>query len=586
MFQASRILIFLGGLCYYLALPPLNLAPLALAVPVLWGIVISKEQQHSRCLYATVFITAFLFWLASIWWIACPHPLTALGLVALSAFLSLYWLLFFISARTAVHRFRVPLLVAMPVCWMGTEYLRCHILGGFSFCALEHTFYLYPVLIQLASVGGSLLVGGGIMLLGASLCVPCLFVVNFLTANMQKTQEKTNCIPVQFINPVPGCIVLHLLFCLLIALIVPLIVVSIRTVHSNPSNDGTKFCIVALQGNRQVYLHSTFDEAKNNFMQFRDLTYQEIGKRKQNGDPLPDAIIFPETVCPISVLEFEGLVKPTDLGGTEEEVMAWERHFREFAQDIDTPVILGLSTLIFKDEPDNPIRLNSALLVQPTPISPVSSMYRYDKMHLVMFGEYIPFAEYLPDNFILKTLCPEAHRGTKPTAFPIGQWREGNKPIEASVNICFESTVAHLIRNQILTLRKEGHDPRLLINMSNDGWFRNSHQMEQHMATHVFRAVENRMWYVTATNGGYSAIIDPHGVIRSIGKRGEAEAVASTIWVNINEPHALTIYQRLGDGYALVFALLVLGLAAIHIRDVTCSSSVRGRGEPKGQSIS
>jgi apolipoprotein N-acyltransferase len=192
-----------------------------------------------------------------------------------------------------------------------------------------------------------------------------------------------------------------------------------------------------------------------------------------------------------------------------------------------------------------------------------------------MFGEYIPFTKYLPDDFFLKTLCPEAHHGIKPVAFPImktgseaerndriGQGSEG-KRVEASVNICFESTVAHLIRRQILTLRREGHDPRLLINMSNDGWFRNSNQMEQHLATHVFRAVENRMWYVTATNGGYSAIIDPYGSIQKKGERGAAEAVSDTIYLKLDEPHSLTIYQKYGDGYALPLALGVLFLAGL-----------------------
>ena len=185
-------------------------------------------------------------------------------------------------------------------------------------------------------------------------------------------------------------------------------------------------------------------------------------------------------------------------------------------------------------------------------------------MHLVMFGEYIPFTEYLPDDFFLKTLCPEARYGTKPAAFPLmkaGIATTESSRIEASVNICFESTVAHLIRNQIMTLRKEGHDPRLLINMSNDGWFRNSHQMEQHLATHVFRAVENRMWYVTSTNGGYSAIIDPYGGIQKMGKRGEAEAVSGMVYLKLDKPHSLTIYQKYGDWYALPLAMGVLFLA-------------------------
>jgi apolipoprotein N-acyltransferase len=320
-------------------------------------------------------------------------------------------------------------------------------------------------------------------------------------------------------------------------------------------------------------------------------------------------IVFPETVCNIPVLQFEGTVKPADVGMTGEEAASWETEFRRFAQHIETPVLIGLSTYIFKDNPDKPIRLNSALYVPSQNDSPVipaqagsqtedgdterldfrlrgndeeSRLYRYDKMHLVLFGEYIPFTEYLPDNFFLKTVCPEAEHGTTPAAIPIlkagngaersnrigqgsGEEADGRRQaaVEASINICFESSVAQLIRNQILALRGEGHDPRVLINLSNDGWFRFTHAMEQHLATHVFRAVENGMYYITAANGGFSAIIDPYGRIDVIGKRGEAEAVTGNIYLKLDEPHPFTVYQKYGGWYALPLALGVLILAGV-----------------------
>jgi apolipoprotein N-acyltransferase len=500
------------------------------------------------------YLTAFLFWLASIWWVACPcPPYTALGLLALSAYLSLYWLLFFVSARTAVQRFRVPLLVAMPICWIGTEYLRCHVLGGFSFCALEHAFYQDPMLIQLAGIGGSLLVGGVIMFFGAAM-------ITSFTVRPRITRGPIHL----FLYRCATCTV-SLGFLQTGVILASLW--SLKTIMSDLQN--ADCChIVALQGNRQIYIDSDIDYAIETTQQFVDLTYQTIDDWKQN-HALPHLIVFPETVCHVPVVQFEGTIRPADLGWSDEEAQGREEWFYEFAQRIKTPVLIGLSTFIFKDDPDNPMRLNSALFVQPD-----SSTLRYDKMHLVMFGEYIPFAEYLPDNFFLKTLCPEAQRGNKLVAVPIGKGRgktaDGRRQtaeniVEASINICFESSVAHLIRHQILTLRQEGHDPRVLINLSNDGWFRFSHEMEQHLATHVFRAVENRMYYVAAANGGFSAIIEPYGWITRIGKRGTTEAVVSSIYLNLDDAHSLTIYQKYGDGYALICALVALGLAAFNI---------------------
>ncbi|MCL2710385.1 MAG: apolipoprotein N-acyltransferase [Planctomycetaceae bacterium] len=569
----SAAWLFLGALCYYAALPPLNIAALTLAVPICWGIVILAQERGGASppvRWYWVYLVAFLFWLASIWWIACPHPLTSIGLLALAAYLSLYWVLFFVAARVAVHRFRIPLLVAMPVCWIGTEYWRCNVvLGGFSFCSLEHAFYLYPPLIQFASIGGSLLVGGIIMFVGAA-CLPlCVLCVSFVSFVVKKMNQKG-----LFINPVPGFIVLPCLFAILFIIISSAIsaflsaLSSFQTGRAEPSDGRTEYSIVALQGDRQVRLNSTAEDNAATFQQYIDLTYQAAREK-------PDLIIWPETVCPYPLLVFAGTVSPADLDLTEEEAVAMEMEFRQFVQNIDTPVIFGLSTFVFKDNSEKPLRLNSALLIQPQRGEELSKIYRYDKMHLVMFGEYIPFAEYLPDDFILRTLCPEASAGDRVVAFPVGWAGQGSEvgrrppggdTTTAAVNICFESSVAPLVRRHVLELRQQGHDPRVLINISNVGWFWFSQQIEQHLATHVFRAVENRMWYVTAANGGFSAIISPMGKIESIGTRGAAEPVSGTVLVNLQKEHSLTFYQKYGDGYALLFGLITVGLAACALR--------------------
>ncbi|MCL2004761.1 MAG: apolipoprotein N-acyltransferase [Planctomycetaceae bacterium] len=554
--QSSFFWIFLGGLCYYLALPPLNVAPLALASPICWGIAILRNETKIK---RYVFPTAYLFWLASIWWVACPYPpYTAIGLFALAAVLALFWLLFFASARVAVHRYRIPLTVAMPLCWLGTEYIRCRFLGGFSFCAIEHAFYLYPPLIQLASIGGSLLLGGIIMFLGAAAVSICS-----VSAPGRETQNR--CRTGSAANG------LVLIFTILI-----IIGASFTIQRIDPNDENyTPFSIVALQGNRQVYIDGGQTEANKTFQQFLDLIHAELNHRVENGIPLPDLIVFPETVCPIPLFAFEGTTNIDDLGlhDDDREMLEDGRWFREFAQNAQTAILFGLSTWVYGDTLDS-IRLNSALFVRPQydshSLSAASSceehpakMLRYDKMHLVLLGEYVPFAEYLPDDFFLRTLCHEARHGTEPLAVPIGR---GDHIVEAAVNICFESTVAHLIRQQILTLRHQGHDPRILINLSNDGWFRFSRAIEQHLATHIFRAVENRKYYVTATNGGYSAIINPYGEIRAKGERGGAEAVSGLVSVNLNGPQALTFYQVIGDWYALPFAVLVVLLASVRAR--------------------
>jgi apolipoprotein N-acyltransferase len=535
-------LIFLGLLCYYLALPPAELAPLVLITPVCWAAAV---QRPDPVRYRRIFFAAMLFWIASIWWIACPHPLIIAGLILLAAALSCILLLFFISARTAVHCFRVPLIIAVPVCWIGCEYIRCHLFGGFSFCAPEHAFYRFPCfLVPWAAVGGSMLVGGIIMLTGS-----CF--VRFFSA--KRRSEKL------------AAAVLILFF--------PLVSYDwYQDSFRKDSLHRTDAEIAALQGSSQIYLTDSPEQAEKNFLQFVELTYQLVNDRKKNGQPMPALIVIPETVCPIPVLSFAEGVQPGDAGLTEEQARQWETELRRFVDSIGLPVIFGVSTYIIDQEfaadlknalrngetgeDIMPQRRNSALLITPGGGHTPSPVYRYDKNELVMFGEYMPFADLLPKNFFIRTLCQESGHGTEPLAVPIRSGQDA--PLHASINICFESSVSHFIRRQILTLRKRGDDPRVLINLSNDGWFRFLPQIEQHLATHVFRAVENRMWYVTSTNSGLSAIISPYGKIIKIGKRGAAEAVCGVVGADLTKPAEVTVYQRIGDGYALLCAVLVL----------------------------
>jgi apolipoprotein N-acyltransferase len=381
---------------------------------------------------------------------------------------------------------------------------------------LEHALYRLPVLIQIADIGGGYFVGGMIMLVGT---------IAAKSLNGSALKLSVCVLSVAFI-------------------LFAVIYYGVSGAVDLRSAKGSKFCIAALQGNIPVRLDGGQEQAEKTFQQFIDLTRQAVRTTQQNSQPL-DLVIFPETVCPIPALVFEGSVQPADLGLTDSEAADWNKQLQGFVRELQTPVLFGLSAYIFEDNPE-PKRLNSALFIDP---KTDRTDCRYDKTQLVMFGEYIPFSEYLPANFFLKTLCQEAGRGRASVAMPLAD------SVDVSVNICFESTIPHFIRNQILTLKKQGRNPAILINISNDGWFHFSQQIDQHLATHVFRAVENRRPYITATNGGFSAIIDNRGVIQKIGKRKEAEAVIGLVSVVADKT---PIYHRLGDWPAFVCMVFLL----------------------------
>jgi apolipoprotein N-acyltransferase len=549
-------------------------------VPVLWTPLLA---DGSKLKYRYVSLCAFIFWLVSISWISSPHPAAILGLVVLSGYLSLYWLLFFVSARSAIHLLRIPIMVAAPLCWIGCEFLRNILLGGFSFCSIEHLLFANPILIQIADLGGGYFVGGMIMSVGTGIGTIILkFIAN---------KNDTSCRYAIVQNNRKGIFVTIICTLLIISAVIFYGYLTIAKA-SNPfekqsadSRNNLTLKIAALQGNSPVSITMTDQQLIDCFKQYIGLMRTAV--HENNGEGL-DLIIFPETVCPLPYVVFEN--------GATYESQGWDprwanwfeearRQLLNFSVEVNSPILYGISTTLVnkgnddKNTESKPLRLNSALLVNPRP---PEIKARYDKIQLVMFGEYVPFADYLPENFPLRSICQEAGRGKNPVAMPIkdgidakailkftelntqaqqrGAVVQGRSlspipaTVYASVNICFESTVPHHVRGQILSLQKSGQNPALLINISNSGWFNFTNQIEQHLATHVFRAVENRRPYVTATNSGYSATINCYGQITKIGKRKSAEPVIDQLAIKYWTP----LYHYVGDVPAIICTIIML----------------------------
>jgi apolipoprotein N-acyltransferase len=177
-----------------------------------------------------------------------------------------------------------------------------------------------------------------------------------------------------------------------------------------------------------------------------------------------------------------------------------------------------------------------------------------------MFGEYIPLAGALP-----------AWIGDQ---FPIDGMSEGNKPVVAEVkgmrmspSICFESTVPHLIRRQVVQLTKTGTPPDVLVNLTNDGWFHGSAILDLHFRCSIFRTIENRKPLLIAANTGISAHIDGSGRVLQRGPKREPAILVAAVHPDGRVP----LYHSLGDWPAILCSvacglLLVIGAVA-RVRD-------------------
>jgi apolipoprotein N-acyltransferase len=207
----------------------------------------------------------------------------------------------------------------------------------------------------------------------------------------------------------------------------------------------------------------------------------------------------------------------------------------------DSQFLFGTTTLKFdlQSDSDRPKIFNVALLAAPGK----GLVNRYYKMHPVMFGEFVPLAD----------LFPALSRLT-----PIEGMSVGNEPVLMEVrdyalapNICFESTVPHLLRTQVRELEQQNKRPiDVIVNISNDGWFKGSAILDMHFRCSVFRAIENRKPVIMAANTGISAHIDGNGRVIARGpKRAPKPLVVSVVPDGRKSP-----YQSCGDLFAWLCA--------------------------------
>ena len=114
-------------------------------------------------------VAGFCFWMAALHWLRLPHWATSFGWVALSFYFAFYLPVFVGLSRVAVHRLRVPVILAAPVVWTGLELARAHLLTGMSMASLGHTQYRWIELIQMSDLAGAYGVSFVVMFVAAAL---------------------------------------------------------------------------------------------------------------------------------------------------------------------------------------------------------------------------------------------------------------------------------------------------------------------------------------------------------------------------------------------------------------------------------
>ena len=240
----------------------------------------------------------------------------------------------------------------------------------------------------------------------------------------------------------------------------------------------------------------------------------------------PQLVVWPESATPF-FFQTEG---------------AYADRIKGLAKAIGSPLLFGSPAV---EREDGTLRyLNSAFLVSPSG----NVVGRTDKVHLVPFGEYVP----------LKTLLPFVNKVVE----GIGDFSPGRtmQPLEIGrtkigVLICYEGIFPTLSREYV----REG--ARLLVNISNDAWYKRSSAPYQHLSMTVFRAVENRVPLIRATNTGITAIIDSRGHLHGMTPLFKE----ATLTGEVRPGSGDTFYDRVGDLFAGCCLALTLLLGAVGV---------------------
>ena len=227
---------------------------------------------------------------------------------------------------------------------------------------------------------------------------------------------------------------------------------------------------------------------------------------------------------------------------------------RRVMRGFDRPLVFGAVTQSAgpRQKPADRYPYNTALMMEPGG----AIAGKFDKVFLMLFGEYIPFYDQIP---WFTTLFPEAsnfNRGREPASFPFSV---GGRPYRIGPLICYEDIIPGFTR------RVAGLAPNLFVNITNDAWFGRTAEPHQHLALAVFRSVEHRLEMLRAVNTGVSAHIDAAGrVVQQTASVDPADRPAPEPVTLLAEVALLDgggLYRHIGDLFGLLcLAALIAGL--------------------------
>ncbi len=412
-----------------------------------------------------------------------PLWLSYMVLLLLSIYLGVYTGLFGYFTKFISEKTSIPIPVAAPFIWVSLEYLKAHFISGFPWASLGYSQYKFLPIIQIADITGIYGVSFLIVAVNAALCG----ILHIRTRKSVSYRMRIISIS-------------SVIFIFLLSLYY-----GYYRLNGDYDSHDKGVTIAVIQGNIPQHLKWDMTFQRKTVDIYKRLTEEAAGHS-------PELVIWPETAAPFFF---------QDNSKYREEIF-------EIASKNHTSLLFGNPAYELTDRNEKNM-LNSAYLISPDR----ETLARYDKIHLVPFGEYVPLSKIL---FFIEKMAAgigDFIPGRDYTVMELPQSKFG-------VVICYEVIFPELVRKFVL------NGAAFMATVTNDAGFGKSPAHYQHFTMAVFRSVENRIWFARAANTGISGFISPRGEIL------QESPIFEETWLiqDVFPSNTRTFYTRYGDLFA------------------------------------
>ncbi|MGI9472732.1 MAG: apolipoprotein N-acyltransferase [Rubripirellula sp.] len=513
----------------WLAQPPFCLWLLGFVALVPFIDLIEADQPIRRRGYLAIWAISSLYFLLSLQGLRLAHPAMVFPWLALGGYLGVY-LVVFVGVARKLRSSGVPLLIVVPLVWIAQECVRNYLLTGISAIMLGHVFADVPTMIQIADLFGSY--GPGAV---AALCSVAVWDLKEVVRRSQSFSKAG-------MSSVAAVVALSA-------------TIGYGTYRLSQPEGDPLATFALIQRNEPVEYGQSIEREVEMFQAY---ARQSIEVARAAETPI-DAFVWPESMYTGgSPWMFSGnsMVVPEAAGMTDAEFQQWvqqqQRNFQERSGYVQNALaaelpdqrrpqlIVGCGVVSYDDVPHV---YSGVIRIEGEDTAPDW----YGKTHLVMFGEYIPIAPYIPG---IRSLIPPGmglQKGPGAICLSVGD-------TVVSPNICIETAVERVTVRQMQTLDSNGGMPDVIVTVTNDGWFDDSSVIDHHLRCAQLVAVACRRPLLSAANNGPTAWIDSRGrIIERVATGSEGAILATPL-----RDSQRSLAVRIGDWPARITVLLCL----------------------------